>query len=113
MEAVQPGLRHCVLAEAGTAGGETWDSSWSGYHCDVMGEAARGRAGGPPRPREEVKMSLIADCRVEETEYASGCCCHPCFLIRNSCIQRFVKLGDRRVYPDSVALLCKRGDCGC
>lgn len=48
VEAVQPRLHHCVLTE----GGETWDSSWSGYHCDVMGEAARGRAGGPLRQTE-------------------------------------------------------------
>lgn len=35
-------------------------SSWSGYHSDVMGEAARGWAGGPPGPGEEVDRSLIA-----------------------------------------------------
>lgn len=39
-----------------------WGSSWTSYHSDVMGEAVKGRAGGPLHPREEVQMSLIADC---------------------------------------------------
>lgn len=58
VEAVQPGLHRCVL----TAVGETWDSSWRGYHSDVMGEAARGRAGGPPSPQRGGEN--VTDCRL-------------------------------------------------
>lgn len=104
------GLHHRVLTETGTAAGEPQDSSWSGYHRDVMGEAARGPSGrpySPPRGGENV-----TDCRLSSGRRRSSlraAAVIPCFLIRNSCIQRFVKLRDRRVYPNSVALPYESG----
>lgn len=38
-----------------------WGSSWTSYHSDVMGEAVKGRPGGPLHPRGGAN---VTDCRL-------------------------------------------------